>query len=493
MRTLHLLASEGRALALAPILIAASFVLTVYADSGDTLDALSRPLLVAAGAALAVQVVLFGLTRNLVRASVAVSLAVAGLIDVRFVALGVLIGVLHMLGVWQRINAQAVAIVPVILFGLALVRVVTSEQFVVDDLFPGNTIPASETSQLTNAPSIYLILMDGYPRADTLASYGLDNSPFLGQLTERGFDVASQSRGNYPFTAQVITAMLNMAHLPDIGALTPAPSTESGQARAIANAIRFNPALEFLERRGYRTLSTGLPATASTLRGVDEYIDPGVVTNFEHQILRRTAVWEWLDRAWVLPQLQSQVTQTFQTVEEVAEADDTVPLFLFAHVMSPHTPFVFDREGNIPDLSCDPGCERWTIYRERIPLPEDEYEAAYAEQVLYVNQLALSAVDAIINASPDAVVILLSDHGARADPSQDEEWYRTFLAARTPGHQQLFPDTAGALSVFPRLFGAYFGEQLPIPADKIYHAHPDLGLQFPLQVTPAEDGQEPAD
>lgn len=492
MRTLPPAGSEGRALVAAPILIAAGFVLTVYADSGDTLDALSRPLLIAVGAALGVQAVMFGVTRSVVRASVAASLVVASLIDVRFVLLGVLIGVLHVFGIWRRINAQATAIVPVFLFALALVRVISSEQFVVADLFPGNAIQADETSEIT-PPSIYVILMDGYPRADTLASYGLDNSEFLGKLTDRGFDVATRSRGSYPFTAQVITAMLNMAHLSEIDALTPAPSTEAGQARAIASAIRFNPALEFLERRGYRTVSTGLPSTTLTLRGADEYIDPGVVTMFEHQVLRRTAMWGWLDRAWALPQLQSQVIQTFQTVEQVAEAEHGAPLFLFAHVMSPHTPFVFDREGKMPQLSCDPDCERWTIYRERIPLPEDEYQAAYADQVLHVNDLALRAVDAIINADPDAVVILFSDHGARAEPSQGEEWYRTFLAARTPGHPELFDDTAGALSVFPLLFGAYFGEQLPIPADTIYHADPDAGLQFPLQVEPALEGQEPAD
>jgi hypothetical protein len=310
----------------------------------------------------------------------------------------------------------------------------------------------------------------------------LDNGPFLRDLADRGFDVATGSRGSYPFTAQVLAAMLNMAHLPEIDAFNPAPITEAGQARAIADAVRSNPALAQLERSGYWTMSTGLPATVLTLRGVDEYIDRGVVTMFEHQVLRRTALWDWLDTTWALPQLQSQVVQTFDIIEEVAEGERDVPVFLFAHVMSPHTPFVFDTEGRIPHLSCDPMCERWTIYRERMPLPEREFEAAYSAQVLHVNELALGAVDAIVRANPEAVVILLSDHGARADPAQSDEWYRTFFAARTPGHRGVFDDDAGALAVFPTLFRAYFGDRIPVPDARIYHAHPDAGLQFPLNV-----------
>jgi hypothetical protein len=469
-----------RALPVAPVL-SSSFVLTVYADSGDTLDALTRPLLVAIAASVILQLLMIAATRDLVRGSVVASLAVACVIDVRFVVVAVAVGVLHALGAWRRMNAQTAMVVPVILFALSLARVVGSEAFAISDLFPGNTIATDGAWEGATRPNIYAILLDGYPRADTLDSYGLDNGPFMQELTERGFDVASRSHGSYPFTAQVITSMLHMAHLPDIDALTPAPGTEIGQARAITTAVRFNPAMEFLERRGYRTVSTGLPATVFTLRGVDAYIDPGIVTTFEHQVLRRTSLWGWLD-GWALSQLQSQVIGTLATAGQVATSGSDGPLFLFAHVMAPHTPFVFDAAGNIPSLSCDPDCERWTIYRERMPLPLEEYHRAYAEQVQFVNGLVLDTVDTIIAADPEAVVIVFSDHGARAEPYETNEWYRTFFAARTPGHPQLFDDNARAIEIFPRLFGAYFNERVPIPADVTYTADPDAGLQFPLDV-----------
>lgn len=464
--------------AMAPVLIATSFILTVFADSGDVLDQLPRPLLVAIAVAGLMQLGATAITRSVTWGAVIAGLVVATAIEPRFlfVAAGVTLG--WLVARWRgvRLNLAAAAIVPVMLFAISSFRVVTSEAFAVSDLIPGNTIHGQQAA----GPSIYLILLDGYPRADTLASFGFDNRPFIGELGARGFDASERSHGSYPFTAQVITAMLNMAHLPDIDSLTPAPKSQAGQARALAAAVRSNPALTFLEQHGYRTLSTGLPATVLTLRGVDEYLDPGVVTMFEHQVLRRTALWGWLD-GWALAQLRSQVDGTFETVERVATTADD-PTFLFAHVMAPHTPFVFDRDGRMPRLSCDPDCERWTIFPDRMPLPVEEYEAAYVEQVRYVNGRVLDTVDTIIASDPAAVVIVFSDHGTRADPADMDEWYRTLFAARTLDHPDLYGEQARPIDIFPRLFGAYFGEEVPIAPQITYTAHPDLGLQYPLDV-----------
>ena len=56
-----------------------------------------------------------------------------------------------------------------------------------------------------NSPNIYILLLDGYPRADTLAErYDFDNRPFLEELRDRGFDVAERSRTNYMFTQLVL-------------------------------------------------------------------------------------------------------------------------------------------------------------------------------------------------------------------------------------------------------------------------------------------------
>jgi hypothetical protein len=470
----------------APALVAAAFVLTVFADSGYTLSSLPRPLILAVTTAVVVQLGVSALVRNLTIGTVVSSIVVVGVIDPRFL---LLLGAIAV-GAWvysrkrrQSLSVKVAVVVPIILFSISLVRAVASEAFVVADLFPGNAI--EQTAQgPAERPNIYVVLLDGYPRADTLRSVGIDNRPFLSALSERQFDVASSSHGNYPFTSQVLTSMLQMAHLTSVESLHPPPRSPVGQMRAMGEAVRRSPAIETLDRHGYRTLSAGLPGDPTTPRGVDEYIDPGMMTVFEHQVLRRSALWGVLEEPWVLPHLRAQIRQTFDIVESVAAAERSEPVFLFAHVMSPHTPFVFDQAGDVPTLSCEPTCERWTIFAAAIGIADDEYWARYGEQIGWVNEFVLSAVDTIIENDPGAVVVLLSDHGARATPHDLDEWYRTFFAARTPGHAGLFDDDARSLEVFPRLLEAYLGEEFAIPPDVTYRYadNPTDGLRHQLEV-----------
>ncbi len=79
---------------------------------------------------------------------------------------------------------------------------------------------------------------------------------------------------------------------------------------------------------------------------------------------------------------------------------------------------------------------------------------------------------------------LLSDHGARSGPHELEEWYRTFFAARTPGHDGLFGDEARSIEVLPRLLNAYLGESVAIAPDITYRYrdNPTAGLQHQLEV-----------
>jgi hypothetical protein len=63
-------------------------------------------------------------------------------------------------------------------------------------------------------PDIYYIILDGYARADVLSNlYGYDNSDFIKPLEQRGFNMASQSRSNYPRTLLSLASSLNMKYL----------------------------------------------------------------------------------------------------------------------------------------------------------------------------------------------------------------------------------------------------------------------------------------
>ena len=66
-----------------------------------------------------------------------------------------------------------------------------------------------------DAPDIYVILLDGYARADVLSEYyGFDNGPFIQGLERRGFQVGAASEANYTWTFLSLASTLNMDYLP---------------------------------------------------------------------------------------------------------------------------------------------------------------------------------------------------------------------------------------------------------------------------------------
>ena len=61
-----------------------------------------------------------------------------------------------------------------------------------------HVLAPSFTASGSGGPNVYILMLDGYPRADTLATtFGFDNGPFLAELESRDFDVAEGSRSNY--------------------------------------------------------------------------------------------------------------------------------------------------------------------------------------------------------------------------------------------------------------------------------------------------------
>ena len=90
-------------------------------------------------------------------------------------------------------------------------------------MFAGTNSPAT--------PDIYVILLDGYARADALRQvFGVDESASSASSQERGFGVSSRALTNYPNTVQVLMAMFNMRLLADIPELQPVIAGTTTQA-----------------------------------------------------------------------------------------------------------------------------------------------------------------------------------------------------------------------------------------------------------------------
>ena len=354
----------------------------------------------------------------------------------------------------------------------------------------GGTTGTAPLPEVDERPSMYVVLLDGYPALETLQDrFGFDAAPFASALEERGFDIADSSRSNYNRTLLTLSSMLHMQYVDSVDGLSESRDGFAAQNRQLTGAINAAPVPEMLDEAGYRTVSISSPYGEATVTTVDRVIHTGAMTLFEEQLLRYTAAGRWLIERWpgiVADQHRQGVLGVLDALRRVP-VEEQSPVFTMAHVFSPHTPFVFNADGSPrPLLDCYPErCGITTPELDRLGIDAESYGAGLVAQTEYLNDQLLRTVDAIVAEDPDAVIVLYSDHGARYEEGPSEEHFQTFLAARTPGHGGLLDGQVSLVNLYPMLLNAYFGSDL---ASRDYRAAwaPDYA---PLEPAPIESGE----
>jgi hypothetical protein len=402
---------------------------------------------------------------------------------------------------WQRLRrpgawAQLTRVMNV--FALTLMATILatgvadgSVAFALDEL---DERPASsDVAGNGRRPDIYIILLDGYPRADTLNRlFGFDNAEFLGDLEVRGFEVADASQSNYMFTQQTLISMLNMRHVDDVLAEADLALDEG---RRLRRAVIDNRAFDVVRRHGYRVIATSAGYEAVDLTTADEFIDGGQLNSFERHLIRRTMLIDVLElgaREWLPDQLRERVRWSLDHAGNLAESNADQPRLVFVHVPSPHSPNLFRANGSplpVGDL------HRFQADSPQgVGISEEEFIGQVAGQVAYLNRLTTETIDRILEVSAQPpVVLLLSDHGTRVrvtfgDPGDPDvtERFGTLFASYTPERSGLFGDRITLVNVMPILFNSYLGTDLPCQPDHIFANGP--GGYLDLHEVPELEG-----
>lgn len=328
----------------------------------------------------------------------------------------------------------------------------------------------------TNPPDIYYIVLDGYGRADVLEEiYGVDTRPFLESLTARGFYIADQSHANYIQTVYAIPSALNFSYM------QPKPKGVSGYDY-FPQLIADNQVLSLLQQCDYQMVAFETGFFFTNYPRADVYLSAGSELNeFEGLLLADTPVDMLLVKLVVEPPERSyaahrqRVLYTFEQLQELPEMRG--PKLIFAHIVSPHPPFVFDAQGNPIQPNRSYSIGDGNDYRGTW----QEYRQGYAGQVQFVNRMLEETVDAIIRKSPQPpVIILQGDHGPGGhlqwkSPVQTCLWERTpiFNAYYLPGggEKRLYPDISPVNS-FRVVLNEYFGTDFELlPGETLFTSH----------------------
>ena len=278
----------------------------------------------------------------------------------------------------------------------------------------------------TRGTPIYLILLDGYPRNDTLSQLGIDNQPFVDELSERGFDYYPDARSDHENTGLALTSML-----------TGSPVTRAewdADMRAIRSGWSLPP--------GFVAIAP--PVGAVTMPNAATIASDGM-NDFEAGLLGNSVF-------HLLPWSGDFITESLRDrLDTALEAIATTEhRRIFAHLGAPHPPFLFEVDGTPRGISpCWPrACHIFTNVLERLRIGREEWAAGMEGNLNHLNPRLLAVVDRVLERHPDAMIVLFSDHGGRISLADREEWHRSFLAARTPARPRMLADDPGPDAVF---------------------------------------------
>lgn len=328
-------------------------------------------------------------------------------------------------------------------------------------------------------PDIYYFIFDRYASNATLSrEFGFDNGALTRFLEDKGFYVASESRANYLKTAPSLASTFNMDY---INFLAHDKRAGHGDWHPVYDMLKDHKVGRFLKSEGYRFIQIGSwwnPTEHNSF--ADESYSFGF-TEFVWLYMRRTLIPPLLEAiaphsalaqslAWDGGQCR-RVPMQFEKVKAIGERPE--PTFTFVHVLLPHEPFVFDKDGH-----CQTAKWSWTV----------GVRPGYVGQVRYANHLIEDTVTSLLSHDgPKPIIILQADEGPF--PERYRLSNRSWETA-TKAELQMkmgilnayyFPDgdyrdlyrSITSVNTFRVVFNKYFGTRLDLLPDRIY-AFPDV-------------------
>lgn len=365
-----------------------------------------------------------------------------------------------------------------------------AERFDIDaELFGGDGGPIARPEAL---PNVYYIVLDAYPRADNLKElYGYDNAPFVEFLASRGFFVADRATTNYSRTIHSLSSSLNFAYLDPLARRI---GDETTDLKPLRRLLEENRARRLLAELGYRFVALRSGFQNTDLTNADIYLTPGQRGEFEAALVRTTAaspVYSWLLR----------VSEHAADVERendrrrIAYILDTLPstarcgfpVFVFAHIIAPHPPFVFDAEGGSVEH------RRYFAYKsandliQKDGITRETYARLFVDQLAYLNGRVMALVDSLLAASRvPPVIVLRGDHGpgtffhhSRPDLSYLGDRMPILYAIHLPDRRSdLLYDSMTPVNTFPIIFDELFGGQIELLDDRNFYVARERPYRF---------------
>ena len=276
-----------------------------------------------------------------------------------------------------------------------------------------------------------------------------------------------------------MASSLNMKY---INYLSDTLGTESSDLTIPFEMVRNNKVSQFLKSRGYRyAFMTGGGGVAGSSDYADVYIAKSKLrlSDFAISLMQTTAFAPLLNTILPLPRAEHRdsILYAFDMLANIHKYCKKEPVFVYTHIVCPHPPYYFDRDGNPP-----------------------KGEGTYIDQLIFANKKVKAAIDEILSESDvPPIIILQADEGPY--PLTGTAWkFPWEQASEAEFRQKLgilnayyFPDADKSVlypsitpvNSFRLAFNLYFGTNYDLLPDESYlsnYKYPYDFVPFPPEV-----------
>ena len=328
-----------------------------------------------------------------------------------------------------------------------------------------NRLSNYDSCQNCRRPDIYYLVFDSYAGTSSLRSeFNYDNSELENYLSKNDFRIISDSKSNYNLTPFSIGSTFNMEYLDDI---------DSGKRYFLKDylpavkKVYTNKLFPIMEKRGYQVFNQGMFNVESHPGSVPLFDAWEIKLIYQQHNFVRKIYNEigWQFPAWLqinlgrepdyAEQRDAYDKKAIEMLYDVIKKPSVKPKFVYNHLFLPHSPYSFDSSGN--KIKVD------------YHLSVEADKQAYISQLIYVNKLMRSVIDAIKKESKNPpVIIVQSDHGYRFfNASKAQLEFINLSAFYFPSkNYSMLTDSVSNVNTFRIVLNTIFEEHWPILENK---------------------------
>ena len=340
------------------------------------------------------------------------------------------------------------------------------------------------TSENEKLPDVYYLILDEYARSDALLEYHeFNNNEIINFLESKGFHVAKNNFANYPMSVQSIPATMNLQYInflaDEIGSEVRnyKPLNEKDYGLYANNQVIKN-----FKEMGYKivTFNTfALHLHENSLADLTvchrniHFLDNRLVDT-----LARTTMFGYFIERWSEDEMRQVTLCAFENFGTAGNVFDK-PVFVWAHIMTPHPPWIFGPNGE----EITPGKPLLITDNPEFRDSGWEPKIQYVQQVQFANKKTISIVEEILEKDSHSIIIIQGDHGTAWDirsnewvePSKEDVYQRlrNFDAIYFPDEEKRenLDNKRTLINTFRTIFNAYYGSDYELLENKAYWSY----------------------